>query len=238
MGKTITFKARTRVGFETQMRPYPASSSVPQWWKDEPPYSPSEKNPEGKFMIEDGATNASFKKCTPMLDALTSGYIIPLWTDIFISQDQGFPLISWRTKQNVFEIHGTSARNVKPPTGYGNVVFKYLNTWIPITPPGYSCLVTAPFGYKDLPLHAVSGIVDSDKSRLEIIPPMWVKEGFEGVVEKGTPLIQIIPFKRESWNSEFDFYGNDDYIIEEDKTFNSTLINHYIKNIWSKKSYK
>lgn len=238
MGKKITFKARTQYGFDTQIKPYPASSAIPQWWKDEPPYSKIEGVGDSKIFVDGRATNASFKKCTPMLDALTSGYIVSLWADVHVRQENGFPIVSWRTRENIFELHGESSKNVEPPTGYSNTVFKYLNTWIPITPSGYSCLVTSPFGYKNLPFHAVPAVIDSDKSKLEIIPPMWIKDGFEGIVEKGTPLFQIIPFKRESWESNFDFYKDDEYIKEEERTFNGTLVNHYIKKVWSKKVYK
>ena len=118
------------------------------------------------------------------------------------------------------------------------MVFKYLNAWMPITPPGYSCLITSPFGHKNLPFQAAPAIIDTDKSRLDLSPPGWIKEGFEGVIEKGTPLIQITPFKRENWNSEFDYYEDYEFTKLQEKTMNSNIVNHYIKKVWSKKNYK
>ena len=109
---------------------------------------------------------------------------------------------------------------------------------MPKTPKGYSILVTAPFGHRDLPFHVIPAIIDSDRSTLEIVPPMWLKEGFEGIVEKGTPMFQVTPFKRESWESEFSYLENGEFEIKQEKNFNSTLVSHYIKNVWSKKSYK
>lgn len=239
MNKKITFKALSEYDFEIFLKPYPASSNIPDWFKKSPPYFLSDKNPSGSKMVIDGkASNAGFKKCTPMLDAITSGYIIPLWSDVLITQTEHGPEISWRTGRDIFENHSPDARDVKPVTGYSNNVVKYLNTWIPHTPKGYSVLVTAPFGHRDLPFHAVPGIIDSDKSILDLSAPMWIKEGFEGVVEKGTPLLQITPFKRENWESEFGFYGTNEYAAIREKSFNSTLISHYVKNAWSKKSYK
>jgi hypothetical protein len=32
--------------------------------------------------------------------------------------------------------------------------------------------------------------------------PFFIKEGFSGVIPKGTPIAQVIPFKRESWTSK------------------------------------
>ena len=240
MDKKIIFKARDKYGFDTQPQPYPAAQNLPDWWKEAAPYMKSPKNPDGKKLIVSQRTsNAGFKKCVPMLDAMLSGYIIPLWADVQVSYDEkGTPLLNSRTNAQVFQLHGESAREVEPPTGYSNFVYKYVNTWIPITPPGYSVLVTSPFGHRNLPFQAVPAIVDSDRSTLEIIPPMWLKEGFEGVIEKGTPLVQITPFKRTSWKAEFEYYEGHDYQAVQEKNFNANIINHYVRNAWSKKDYR
>ena len=233
MTKKIIFKSIDKFGFDTQLKPFPATKAIPDWWKDAKPYIGEEQ----KLHFLNGQANTSFKKCIPMFDALTSGYIIPMWTDAIVSNKDGYPAIDWRTKNSPFSIHG-EMKDMEPPAGYSNFVFKYGTTWMPITPPGYSILVTAPFGYKNLPFHAVPGIIDSDKSKLDFSPPVWLKEGFEGIIEKGTPMVQIIPFKRDDWESKFDFYDNDEFIKNQEKGFASTLINHYKKNIWSKKDYK
>jgi hypothetical protein len=237
--ETITFTALDKYGFDTQDRPYPASMSIPKWWKDLTPYDKTLDNPDGKkLIVQNGISNASAKKCQPMLDAITSGYIIPLWADVVVAQTEAFPALSWRTNQPIFELHGPSSRLIPPPSGYDQVVFKYLNTWIPRTPPGYSILVSSPFGHNDLPFHAVPAVVDSDKATLELIFPMWIKTGFEGVVEHGTPMIQLTPFKRTNWTSEFNHKEDGEHRKSSDQNFGKTLVNHYIKTEWSKKDYK
>ncbi len=239
MAKKITFTAKNPYGWEVYPKPFPASKALPQWWKDESPYFKTPMNPSGKALIlENGSSNTTFRMCTPMRDALSGGYIIPLFSDVVVAQTGGGPRITWRTKGTaVFQQHGDTALKVEAPAGYDAHVFKYINTWIPKTPPGYSVLVTAPFGYRNLPFHAVPAIVDADKSQLELIPPMWVKSGFEGVVEKGTPMVQIIPFKRDNWEAEFKYFKEGEYNIIEERTFNTTIVNHYIKNVWSKKEF-
>lgn len=239
MSKKIVFKALSERDYNIFLKPYPASQNIPDWWKKETPYIISGDNPTGsKVIVKNYESNASFKKCTPMLDAITSGYIVPLWADVQVRQVNGFPSITWQTKRTIFQTHGQSAQNVLPPLGYSNNVFKYLNTWIPKTPKGYSVLVTAPFGHRNLPFHAVPAIIDSDRSTLDIVPPMWLKEGFEGIIEKGTPLFQITPFKRESWKAEFEHFSGDEFELSQEINFNGTIVNHYIKNVWSKKNYK
>lgn len=174
-----------------------------------------------------------------MLDALTTGYILPLWSDVQVTIEQdGSPRIDWKVTRPVFDVHGSASYNVEPPVGYRNTVFKYLNTWIPQTPPGYSTLVTAPFGYRNLPFYAIPAVIDSDTSTLQLIPPVWIKEGFEGIVEKGTPLVQLTPFKRDDWKSEFSFLQEGEYERKEDKLFRSNIVNNYVKNSWHKKTYK
>ena len=240
MSNEIKFCARTKYDFDTQLPPKPAASLIPNWWKELDPYDITPDNPEGKFQIRNRKSNATAKKCVPMLDGLTSGYIIQLWADVQVEQTPppGIPGLSWRTGRDLFTLHGISSRELPTPTGYDPVVFKYDCTWTPITPPGYSTLVIPPMGYQDSAFKAVPAVLDSDKSTINFAFPMWIKTGFEGIVEKGTPLVQLIPFKRDNWTSSFDYYKDNDYNVLEEKTFNGTLIGNYLKNNWSKKTYK
>jgi hypothetical protein len=239
MTKKIEFVAMNKFDYDIQLKPYPASKNIPDWWRDELPYDVTEENPTGKKIIVDiGSSNATFKKCTPMLDAITSGYIVPLWADAQVRWTEEGPRITWRTKRNIFQQHGDSSSRVQPPIGYSNYVFKYLNTWIPKTPKGYSVLVTSPFGHRNLPFQSIPAIIDSDRSTLDIVVPMWLKEGFEGIIEKGTPMFQVTPFKRENWESEFSYLEDGEFDKIQERNFNSTIVSHYIKNVWSKKGYK
>ena len=240
MSKNINFKATSKTEFEVQPKPYPAVKQLPKWFTDAEPYfdRPGWPN-DGKLHFRDREENITYKKCVPLLDSLGAGYIIPLWADVMVEQNGGFPGIYWKTQLNIFELHGSPSREIPAPTGYDQVVYKYLNTWIPQTPKGYSCLVISPLGYNDLAFKAIPAIVDTDSSTLELSFPMWIKKGFEGIVEKGTPLVQIIPFKRDDWESTFDYYEDGEYhnVIQE-KNFNSTMVGHYLKNHHSKKKFK
>jgi hypothetical protein len=68
---------------------------------------------------------------------------------------------------------------------------------------------------------------------------MHIEKGFEGVIKQGTPLIQVIPFKRESWESEFISHseGRDD--IEAQRLLvRSSFKNSYKEKFRQKKEYK
>lgn len=233
----IEFVALDKYAFEVCPKPFPASQALPQWWKDASPYIKSPENPDGKkIIVKDFESNASFKKCTPMLDLLSSGYIVPLWADVLIRIEDGFPNVSWRVKKNVFTLH--NGQEVEIPEGYQETQFKFINQWVPKLPKGYSALIISCAGYPNTPFKAMQAIIDYDKTTHPLYPPMFLKEGFEGTVEKGTPMFQIIPFKRDNWESKFSFLENGQEIINMDRDVKATIVNNYVKNFWEKKSYK
>jgi len=242
MSKNINFRARSKTEFDVELKPYPAVKNLPKWFLDMEPYKdPSSPNypDDGKLHFRNKVANATFKKCVPLLDGMSAGYIIPLWADVMIEQFDTGPNIFWKTNKNTFAIHGESSSHIVPPPGYENIVYKYNNCWIPQTPKGYSCLIISPIGHNDLPFKAIPAIVDTDSSTLELVFPMWIKKGFEGIVEKGTPMVQVIPFKRDDWDSTFDYYEDGEYSnIVQEKNFNSTMVGHYLKNHHSKKKFK
>ena len=233
----IEFIALDKHAFEICPKPFPASQGLPTWWKDATPYIKGEDNPDGKkLIIKNAETNASFKKCTPMLDMLTSGYIIPLWSDVHVKINNNLPEISWRVSKNVFELH--PGQEVEIPDGYQKTTFKFLNQWTPKLPKGYSALIIPCPGYQNLPFRPISAIIDYDKTTHALFPPVYLKENFEGIVEKGTPMFQIIPFKRNNWISSFSFLKDGEDLITIDRDIKATIVNNYVKNFWEKKSYK
>lgn len=239
MTKKIIFKAHNRVEFETQPRPFPAKQKIPKWFRDLPSYDNGPNgSSENRLILENGVPNFSAKKCTPMLDSMTTGYLLPLHSDVHVTSSEELPEISWRSMHKVFELHGDSSNKIETPEGYYSQAFKFISTWIPKTPPGYSILVTSPLGYHNPVFKAIPAIIDTDKEVNQLLPPVWVRKDFSGVVEKGTPIVQIIPFKRDSWESEFDFYEEEDLIIHKQNSFHSTITNNYIRNIWSRKEFK
>jgi len=234
----IKFEARDEYGWEVATRPYPATQAIPDWWKAMTPYEKSSDNPEGnKLIVRNRMSNAGPKKCVPMLDALTSGYIIPLWSDVQVKNDGPNKHITWRVQEDVFQEHGMQAREVQTPIGFNEQVFKFMNKWKIITPKGYSCLITQPFGYRQTNVQAIPAIIDTDISSLEILIPVWFANDFEGILEKGTPMAQIIPFKRSDWKAEYTFLKDGQNKKIEDRNFNGTIINHYMKKVWQKKKY-
>ena len=94
--------------------------------------------------------------------------------------------------------------------------------------------------HHDLPLVAMPAIVDTDVYNERVQLPFTFKDpNFEGLVPAGTPIYQVIPFKRDSWkmnivNCKFyqDIFKKNDWIMK------SALFDAYRNNFWRKKDFK
>lgn len=240
MTNKIKFIYHNQLAYDMGVHPAPAKNYLPQWFKDTPPYQPSAENPTGRSIkIRNGEANASAKKCTPMLDGMNAGYIVPLWCDVQVESANGQPEIYWRIKQgSVFAPHGDAARDIPAPLGYYARVFKFLTYFRIETPKGYSISVQPPAGHYQLPFRVIPAVIDSDRSVIDNNFPCWVQDGFEGIVEKGTPIAQVVPFKRTDWKAEMSVISPEEHERYADKGFNSNILNNYVRNIWSRKSYE
>jgi hypothetical protein len=74
---------------------------------------------------------------------------------------------------------------------------KFHNYWAIRTPPGWSCLFVPPLNRPNGVFEAVAGIVDTDTYSAHIHFPFF-PIGPDGIhiIEKGTPIIQVFPFRR------------------------------------------
>lgn len=217
---------------EVREKPRPASEFVPDWWKTMPPYSNSKK------LNLDPRPNVTAKKCFPLLDGITAGYIATLWADLLVTQTESGPYVKWNTHVDVLEAwsHDQSS-SYEVPEGFSRTVFKYFHGWVIETPPGYSCLITHPIGYPNLPIKTITGVIDTDSLKTFANSPFFIKEGFEGIIEKGTPMFQIIPFKRDSWESEYELIDTATNYHNAEK-LHSRIVSSYGRFLRKPKEFK
>jgi len=197
-----------------------------------PPYSNS------KRLNLDPRPNVTAKKCFPLLDGITAGYIATLWADLLVTQTEHGPYVKWNTNVDVLEAwsHEQSS-SYEVPEGFSKTVFKYFHGWIIETPPGYSCLITHPIGYPNLPIKTITGVIDTDSLKTFANSPFFIKEGFEGIIEKGTPMFQIIPFKRDSWESEYELIDSATNYYNAEK-LHSRIVSSYGRFLRKPKEFK
>jgi hypothetical protein len=171
--------------------PIPSSNFMPDWWK---------KQKLELFTDKISFNNLSFKACVPFLDSLISGYMIYTDQDIVVTLDSGVPLLTWQGSPEPL-LFRPEHQELPIPEGHSSSHFAWrINFGIEL-PKGYSVLITHPLNRFDLPFTTVSGIIDQG------VPwggnfTFWIKNNFEGIIPKGTPFAQIIPFKTENWKSE------------------------------------
>jgi hypothetical protein len=122
------------------------------------------------------------------------------------------------------------------PEGYDRDALKWSVPWSIKTPPGYSLLFTHPLNRFDLPFYTMSGIVDTDTYEIPVNLPFVIKEGFMGKIEKGTPLAQVIPIKRENWKSSVEEYNSkNNFLLDKLRT---VIDGSYRLQWWHKKNYE
>lgn len=196
----INFISRHKNIFDILEKPYPAVKNTPVWFKNMPSYVENQKG------VDDYSDpNSTIKKCLPVLDCMTSGYYIPLICDVWVENNDENLNFKWSLDDiQLVSAQNKDRYNLYPiPDGYMSIAFKWLNPWIINTPKNYSCLFTHPMHYDDLPFRCLPAIVDTDKHPTEINFIFLLKKGFTGLIPKGTPIIQIIPFKRHNFKASF-----------------------------------
>jgi hypothetical protein len=82
---------------------------------------------------------------------------------------------------------------------YNEYAYKFTSPYVIKTPPGYSCIFTHPFNQVS-PFLTLTGVVDTDMHPLAVQFPFLMLKDWEGTIKAGTPIVQIIPFKRDDWN--------------------------------------
>jgi hypothetical protein len=229
MSKKITFTNFFDV--DETFKPEPASKNIPEWYKKTDSYSNGKKIP-----THDGNVQTTIKKCVPVFDALTSGYLIFTHVDIYVSTQDGSPYYQWASAEPIDFHPVTQAENHPKQNGFPYP--KFVNPWSIKTEKGYSVLVTQPI-HRDAPFCILEGIVDTDLYDAPINFPFVLNDPtWEGLIPAGTPIAQIIPFKRDKFIMQI---GNKKDINNTALTLKKLKISffdRYRNLFWSRKEYK
>jgi hypothetical protein len=183
-------------------RPLLAVLGLPDWFKAMPQkaFSPVLQNDQ-----------MTVKKCPPFIDAMTSGFLMPLVADLKVENGE----FSWDREvprgalscypRSPIDFHDNLQVAGTPLYDDDRFIIKFNNFWTIELPPGYSLLVTHPINRHDLPFETLTGLVDADRyvDNFVHFPARWRDPDFNGVLPAGTPVAQCLPLKRESWTTHF-----------------------------------
>jgi hypothetical protein len=236
--KKITFKEGSKVAKYIVDLPKPATNHVPKWYKDDKLFTDGNNDfIKSKRNFAEG----TYKLCVPLVDALTSGYILVTPCEILVtnlSNDGYEPFLEWKVDWTPLDMQNNQVLGSFPiPVGHNKTLFRWVCDWQIKTPNGYSLWTTHPVNRYDLPFTSLTGFIDTDKHPNRLLFPFFIKDGFEGIIPEGTPFAQIIPIKRDRWHSErlkFD----EDSLFFNNNIMNLNFARTYKNKFWSKKEYR
>lgn len=170
--------------------PVPARTMLPDWFRRLPAIDSAH--------LSTSNNGLTVKRCMPFFDALATGWILPLAATVRLEVSCG-----GRTVLAGWEFDRTMVSNHSPPQVAGHPLqprppCKFHNHWTIRTAPGWSCLFLPPLNRPNGVFECVAGIVDTDTYASPVHLPFFAT-GPDGlhVLERGTPLVQIIPFRRD-----------------------------------------
>jgi len=201
--------------------PQSAVKYLPEWYK------------KAKKYHETG--ESTYKNCVPFFDGMSSGYVFTAPCDVTFYLENGTPKVGLPEGYEDFVSHRSPMGDFQVPDGYYPEHFAWFPRWGLRTPPGYSVLYTTPLNGFSLPFIDASGIINNDKVFIPGSMPFFLKKNFEGVIEKGTPYVQAIPFKRENWTSEVVHITKDD--VGYFKPESDRIKNLYRNDVWERVDY-
>ena len=213
-------------------KPKPAINYLPEWYRKTTMFETP------KPMINKmGGANTTVRSCMSFADSFTMGYIQETWCDLLVHAEGNkcFIIESMSNPQTVTQNEDISF-NI--PQDYYQSDVSWQLQWIPKLPDGYSMMYVHPFNRWDLPFETVTGIVDNDKFFFENVGnyPFMIKKSFKGIIPKGTPFIQMIPFKRDDWQSSYNSHDPKQQILAS--VVNSKFWGGYKKLFWNRKVFR
>lgn len=214
-------------------KPISAGQLLPKWYREIPAFDT--KTPT---YDSDGKTNQTLKQCVPFADSLKFGYLQKTWQDIKI-QNIGSESFNYYYPSSP-HILKTRAKTHLPKdflNKYYKDEFIWYMPWLPKLPKGYSALITHPLNREDLPFRTLTGVIDADEYFHEekALLPFLVNKNFDGVIPVGTPMYQIIPFKRDDWISSTEKFNEE--LQSNGRKIHSIFWGGYKKLIWKKKNF-
>lgn len=222
--------------------PVPTSKTLPDWYTSANRYY---KDPQGNnYKDQNGNNIHSWKSCPAMYDTMASGYVFRTPSDIeFYFEDNGIP------KARVLNEDFKGFLQERPPMpdffvpyGYHEFHFAWYGTWSIRLPEGYSAIYTQPFNRYDLPFLTTQGIVDSDKVNLFGTVPFFISKSWSGgILKAGTPFLQVFPFRRENWTSEYEYPDHQKIYLdnmENIRKFRTPKGGVYLNDVWERRRYE
>jgi hypothetical protein len=140
--------------------PIPAAQGLPDWVRTMPAQA---------FNALVAGEDDTVKRCPPFLDAMTTGFLIPLICDVRVENGE----FSWDCDlppaglvdfaRSPLGVHDAGQVAGTPLFEDDRFLIKFHNLWTIEAPEGYALLFTHPVNRFDLPFTTLTGLVDCDR---------------------------------------------------------------------------
>jgi hypothetical protein len=191
---------------ESDSAPKATIKTIPEWYKSADRFAQNPMTGKPWEMPDGSGKIPTWKACPAIYDIMGTGYVYRTPCDIEFFEDSAGSIqckvLDARNRD--FVGFRPPMAQFKAPMGYHETHFAWWADWAVEVPEGYSVLYTQPFNRFELPFLTTSGIIDNDHVHLPGTMPFYVVKGFTGVIPAGTPYAQLLPFKREDWESKVD----------------------------------
>ena len=228
--------------------PTPSIYAVPEEWKALPKIVDGSADGE-PISISDNLPNRKIRTrrmCPAINDAFNFGYTLYSLTDIYINaENDDFIEVNAPidiSPPYITEGMVTTIIESKHIQGYNKKYFHKIPIKIFVgfsikTDPGYSCWFTSPIGNNNLPIEAVDAVIDTDMLAAGRPFSFFVHKGFNGTLSAGTPILQVIPFKRDTFTKVIveDFSEKED--MNNSFKLASKFSNAYKNFFWQRKKF-
>jgi hypothetical protein len=246
--------------------PKPCYKNIPEWYARTSKNNRKSGNCPFKSMVANPAPKTNIKTCPAIFDYLTTGYIIPSWDNFIFRNIENSLAVNWERdcmhEDSAYKIFGTHPTEhqidgmikTEEKLLYGGF-HKILSPWFVKTPPGISLYLTNPSQYRDKRFTSVDAVIHPDENPISL---QWFFEWNQPIVETtldnpdfslidvknqviklGTPLMLIIPFRREHIKYNVEYLTKERYnstVIQPSKRytqdwFGDNMYNKFRKNI-------
>lgn len=213
--------------------PYPARKYMPRWFK---------KLPQ-RIEKKNTLNNATLKRCAPFIDAMSVGWILPLAADVDIQTNDDASGVTYSSNfhRNIIENHAMEqiSTDEAPNPMFPKPPMKFLNWWAIRVPKDYSILFIPPINRPEPRFTCFSGFVECDRYFQFInFPFVFNIKNYTGIIKAGTPLMQVIPIRRDTLIKETTIRGfNDDDYADLEKSVHrkNSQESYYRDQLWSPK---
>jgi hypothetical protein len=222
-------------------KPIPASKALPEWYKSQPATLNEEE------FIAKGMSSSTIKRCMPIFDYITAGYVISIPCDIYIDAtnpdkiEWSVPLPMKTFANDMISTHAPEQYSHYPTDRgkYHKQLFRIMPFWSVKTDPGYSTLFMHPTHKDPVPFLAIGGLIDTDQFISDGHLSMFIEKDFKGVIKQGTPFVQVIPIKRENWQMNIlEPVEANKEVMAQRLNLRSTFVAGYKNKMRSKKEFK